>query len=190
MIAVTLPHLTVTSEAFYDAVVPQTIPLFKRQRLQGASEAVAQCIAEYRKLASEHRLSEFSIKTTDFGSAQPEDFKSLYGSFLQSTTGVGRQHYDSLMVAHAQRVCPYCGTRKAKTIDHYLPHCDYPQLSITFENLVASCFECNTVKRTSAEMKCDEMLFHPYYETFPKNQWLVAEAVQDPPITVSFDLYD
>ncbi len=188
MISISFPELESSSEEFYDAVVPTTTPKSKRVRLQAASPAVANAIEEYRRLAAETRLCEVLPTTDDFGDAHKEDFKSLYGSFLLASTAKGKNHYDRLMIAHSQRVCAYCGTRKAKTIDHYLPQSQFPHLSIAFENLVASCFECNTVKSDAAVTQQEQMLFHPYYEAFPHSDWLVANVVRDPPITVEYQV--
>jgi HNH endonuclease len=186
MIQVSMPELPVTSEAFYDAVVPTTTPLIKRERLVNASGAIAQLIRDYRSLATDKRLADLSVAGRDLGDASPVDFETLYKSFLQKKTSVGRVHYDLLMEAHDQRICPYCGTRKAKTIDHFLPQESFPQLSITFENLVASCIDCNTIKNSLVALIKEEMLFHPYYESFPGSDWLHAEINREAPITLEY----
>ena len=190
MISVQLPKFEITSEEFFTASIAMTTPLEKRKRLQGSFKAFAESISEYRHLASTQCLHELNATSDPFGGAWVKDFKSLYGSFLQNTDALGRQFYDALLVAHDLRICPYCGTREAKTLDHFLARKHFPHLGIAFENLVACCPECNQAKLDAVPDSREKTFFHPYYEEFPVRDWLIAEIRERQPVTVAFDVAD
>lgn len=190
MISVRRPGLDRSSEAFFTDSVATANPLAKRKRLMGAAGAVAESVAKYRELAAKQSLHQIPVTTNPFGGASPDDFRSLYGSFLQKTTAPGRYHYDALLLASDQNICPYCGTREAKTIDHFLPRRHYPHLSIAFENLVACCPECNQAKLDASPNSLEETCFHPYYENFPDEDWLTAEVLDLGPVVVAFGTVD
>lgn len=190
MISVRRPDLDRSSEAFFSDSVANTIPLDKRNRLVEAANAVAESVVEYRDLAAKQSLHQITVTTNPFGGAEPNDFRSLYGSFLQKTTASGRYLYDALLLASDQNVCPYCGTREARTLDHFLPRKHYPHLSIAFENLVACCPECNQAKLDAIPGSLEETCFHPYYEKFPEEDWLTAEVLDLGPVVVMFGTVD
>ncbi|QDT60588.1 hypothetical protein SV7mr_31120 [Stieleria bergensis] len=190
MISLQFPEFDHTSEQFYDDSVATTTPLDKRGRLQGASATIVRSIAEYRDLASKRRLHDVPVTSDPFGGAKPTDFKSLYGSYMQTKTGAGREFYDALMVANSPPLCAYCGTREAKALDHFLPRKHYPHLSITLENIVACCTDCNTEKLDAVPGGQHETFFHPYYEAFPDQDWLTASVLYDKPVAVVFRVTD
>jgi 5-methylcytosine-specific restriction endonuclease McrA len=190
MISVAMPKLSDTSEEFYRSVVGSTKPQDKRERLTKACDTIESCINNYRELASKQKLAELVPSAESLGGARPDDFDSLYISFLQATTAVGRKHYEKLLLAHSHRICPYCGTRESQTLDHYLPQSKFPHFSIMFENLVASCFECNKTKGSTFAVHREKMLYHPYYESFPKSSWLLAKINRNTPITLCYYIAD
>ncbi len=98
--------------------------------------------------------------------------------------------YDALLLACDRDICPYCGTREAKTLDHFLPRKHYPHLSIAFENLVACCPECNQAKLDAIPESSDETYFHPYYESFPNSDWLTAKVLDVSPVVVTFGVVE
>jgi hypothetical protein len=72
------------------------------------------------------------------------------------------------------------------TLDHYLNKSTFPSLSITPENLIASCRDCNTDK-LDYTFKCkeDETL-HPYYDDIGDVQWLECIVNKTNPISFTF----
>jgi hypothetical protein len=190
MISVDFPELESTSEDFFATAASTTRPLAKRKRLQGASSTVATSIEEYRDFASRQTVYNIAPTPFPFAGAGKKDFGSLYKSYLQSTEGEGRAFYDALIVAHESNVCPYCGTRQATTLDHYLPQKHFPHFAITFENLVASCSECNLAKSSLLPTSLNDCIFHPYYESMPEQDWLAAEVNYEYPVTVSYELIE
>ena len=61
-------------------------------------------------------------------------------------------------------VCPFCGSSKTATLDHYLPQADYPEWIIFSKNLVPAC-DCNSKRRNDVKgNNNNQRVFHPYYD--------------------------
>lgn len=186
MQAVSLPDMGTTSEEFFGISVNSTSPVEKRKRLLDVVADVGKAIDDYRKLAACKQLHTIAPTGTHFSSVHKDDFSSLYGSYLLKRESNGRQYYDKLMAAPDHGICPFCGTRNVATLDHFLSKRKHPQFSIAFENLVGCCSDCNLAKRESQPANASEVLYHPYYESFPEQEWLTATVVHETPVEVRF----
>lgn len=61
-------------------------------------------------------------------------------------------------------VCPFCGSSKTGTLDHYLPQADYPEWIIYSKNLVPAC-DCNSKRQNNVKgKKHNQRILHPYFD--------------------------
>jgi hypothetical protein len=190
MISVSMPQSAVSSKKFFAECARASRPISKRKRLKNAAAQVGEAIDQYVEFARGQRLNDMpAFNATTFG-ASKSDFASLYDSFMVTKESIGRAEYDKIRNAPRGGICPFCATRQVKTVDHFLPKSSYPQFTIAFENLVGCCRDCNTVKLTAASTVAEKTLFHPYFESFPQRDWLVAVIESRHPITLTFSVSD
>ncbi|KZS22769.1 hypothetical protein BMY_0596 [Wohlfahrtiimonas chitiniclastica] len=72
-------------------------------------------------------------------------------------------------------VCPFCGSMKTGTVDHYLPQADYPEWSIYSKNLVPAC-DCNAKRQNDVKgNKPYERVLHPYFDHCLSERLIVCE---------------
>ena len=77
--------------------------------------------------------------------------------------------------------CPYCNRNFINTVidkrgnhiirptfDHFLPKSEHPFLSLSFYNLIPSCYYCNSSLKSSTTISIDTHI-HPYKEGFDKD---------------------
>lgn len=93
----------------------------------------------------------------------------LYDKMTQEKTQV-RKYYKTLREMTTK--CPYCGFGTVSTLDHYLPKSKYPIYAVYPNNLVPSCYSCNTTKLASTDVT-----LHPYYDNVENEQWLFCEVI-------------
>lgn len=100
----------------------------------------------------------------------------------------GRSVYDAIYVA-ANDLCPICGgVGRVKTLDHYLPKANYPQLSVLPYNLVPACRDCNTEKGNPIITDPAKQLIHPYYDQacFYDEAWIFATTSHELPCVITY----
>lgn len=87
-------------------------------------------------------------------------------------------------------ICPYCGVDTVGSIDHYLPRSDFPEFSISLQNLLMSCGFCNsTYKRTNWGNAAAQHVINPFLNKFPTENFLVATcAYRDNGISANFSI--
>lgn len=74
-------------------------------------------------------------------------------------------------------ICPYCGVDTVSHIDHYLPRCDFPEFSISLQNLIMSCDGCNSkYKRDLWGNGMKKKIFHPALDPLPAAIFLTADC--------------
>lgn len=79
--------------------------------------------------------------------------------------------------------CPYCSINAPQQLDHYMDKNDYGQLATCRLNLVPLCATCNNLKGKTSYKE----FTHPYYQKFPKADFLVADCkVQNNHLVVKF----
>ncbi|EKW1653666.1 hypothetical protein P9K14_001120 [Citrobacter freundii] len=122
------------------------------------------------------------------GRVTKRELKLVYTSQMVGKGKPARNIYDEILSQAPIGRCPFCGVGFASTLDHYLPKNSYPQLSVTPENLVPSCKDCNTGKGTSLATNANEQCLHPYFDhgNFISEQWLFAEIVDEKTLTARY----
>jgi hypothetical protein len=81
---------------------------------------------------------------------------------------------------------PLCGQRDVKTLDHYLPKDDFPELAVFPGNLTPSCFGCNHAKLNYRAEEADDRLFHPYFDDWSEYRLLRATVNVGARVTTSY----
>jgi hypothetical protein len=98
----------------------------------------------------------------------------------------GRIFYDEIILSSPHNICPYCTIKIVKTVDHFLPKSQYPSYSITPDNLVPSCRDCNTDKKISYPINSDDQTFHPYFDVVDNECWIKADLMSTEPLSFQY----
>ena len=101
-----------------------------------------------------------------------KEMSEIYTAKFADENGPGRKYYNEIKEQAERNICPICGIRMVKTLDHYLPKSKFPTLSVTPSNLIPSCRDCNMDKRDNASYDSKNMPVHLYFDDLPKEPWL------------------
>lgn len=99
-----------------------------------------------------------------------EDFVKIYEQRFVPEKREGRPFYNQIMQIAKYNRCPYCGVTHVSTLDHIFPKKEYSVLSVDPLNLVPSCKDCNTTKKTSYNLY--DPTIHPYFDDTNTDIWL------------------
>ena len=173
-------------DSIFDDCV-ENIRLPRKRHLQAAKPVLIVNNDKYDIRADAAELYTIASHTNVTANVSKDDMVYLYdGKFLKE----GRHYYDILLTSAPHDTCPFCGQRKVKSLDHYLPKALYPSFAITPLNLVPCCSDCNKDKGTEDANSQDEQLIHPYYDDIEELVWLHAEVVERLPISIVFSVND
>lgn len=86
--------------------------------------------------------------------------------------GPGRKYYNEIKKQAFRNICPICGIRQVKTLDHYLPKSQFPTLSVTPNNLIPACLECNVDKKDEVSLDSKNVPVHLYFDSIPDDKFL------------------
>lgn len=182
MQSVTRP--TEDAGALYAACATRTRDVARRNALlaqRGHVEARAQLYSDHADVGT---LFELEPENPD-GIAAGE-LSGLYNRAL--VRGGERATYLRLRGRSRYNRCPLCAQRDVKTLDHYLPKDDFPELAVVPLNLVPSCFECNHAKLTYRALQADDLLFHPFFDNWSSYRLVRATIDVGPRVTTRFDI--
>jgi hypothetical protein len=90
---------------------------------------------------------------------------NVYTQRFSKQASLGREYYDEIMNSAQMGICPTCGARSVRTLDHYLPKEKYPLLSVLPINLTPMCSDCNRDKGAFAATPNDPRFLHPYFDS-------------------------
>jgi hypothetical protein len=112
-------------------------------------------------------------------------YYKLYDSEAKSVTAIKSRLRKTF---GEMSLCPYCHIDTVVSLDHYLPRSAFPEFSLSAQNLVPSCFSCNTIYKKQMWQDRQLRLFvHPYYDILPSSQYLYADVrVQENAVKVGF----
>lgn len=168
-------------------VCVENMRLPRKRHLQDAKPILIVGNDEYDARADTGELYTIASHTNVTANVSKDDMVYLYeGKLLKE----GRSYYDILLTSAPHGTCPFCGQRKVKTLDHYLPKTLYPTFAITPLNLVPCCSDCNKDKDTEDANSPEEQLIHPYYDDIGELIWLNAEVVEYLPVSIVFNVSD
>lgn len=101
----------------------------------------------------------------------------LYGRLVNNKKP--RKRYDEIKSGAVNQACPFCGVGTVSTLDHYMPKKRFSSFSISPENLVPSCSDCNKNKEEFYAREEGEQVLHPYFDSeLFTGQWLFAEVLE------------
>lgn len=162
-------------------------------RLQSIMTNIIQSSSDYGNKALTSMLYTIPPNHCDndaiaLGNVTKKELRAVYSSYFVPATKLARIYYDQLISLAPLGKCPYCGVGYASTLDHYLPKNKFPQLSVTPLNLIPSCKDCNTGKKTSFASTLHEQSLHPYFDhdNFIKDQWLYANVIETTPAIIDY----
>lgn len=112
--------------------------------------------------------------------------EKVYTGRMVAKKSPGRDVYDKIKAAAPHGVCPFCGQRSVKTLDHYLPKTDFPSLVVVPYNLIPSCSDCNKVKSSKVADTAEKQILHPYYDDVTGHQWLFSRVNETTPASFTF----
>lgn len=118
--------------------------------------------------------------------------KKMYSNRFSSSSPSYEASYKIYKeLRNTAKVCPYCGyiTREVSQLDHYLPKSIFPSFSITANNLVPICKECNEKKDNYYSTNKENMLLHPYYDNMGDEifNFIKCHIVEN--LNIGFDFY-
>lgn len=104
--------------------------------------------------------------------ANPDDFEEFKNYMINQYKVMRSSHGHWLLERLNLRACPYCNRQYTFTIkegrispelDHFKPKASYPELALSFYNLIPSCSTCNHTKLIG------DIDIHPYFKGFNDN---------------------
>jgi len=112
---------------------------------------------------------------------------ALYGDYFSKSGTSSRNIYDYIR-ASSFGICPFCSFGNVTTLDHYLPKARYPLFSVTPDNLVPACADCNKGKGSSVLITAEEQSLHPYFSDskFYNDIWITAKIEHTLPPSVAY----
>lgn len=162
-------------------------------RLATMRATVSPAAADYSARASAGTLytiapRKIPLKDPAVGGATRKDLKDLYERFMVNHKKAGRPHYEQILLSAPFERCPYCGLGRATTLDHYLPKSRYPQFSVTPDNLVPACKDCQGKKGRHVALSGAAQTLHPYFDSqdFFSTRWILGRVNRTHPISVAF----
>lgn len=166
--------------------VMKTQPDLKLRMQQSLVEIVSD-EAKYLGYAASGDYYSMSRSNT-VGKVTKEEMLAVYNGRMAKKKSPGRDFYDKLIESAPYDLCPYCEQSTVKTVDHYLPESEYPSLAVTPSNLVPSCIECNTIKRSDYPSDRKSQVMHPYFDSPVLDGFLSAKIVFIPKLAVVFSI--
>jgi len=159
------------------------------RRLAGVLPALEEAELDYATLGPDARLFEI-LSTEDVDrTVSSAEMSALYKGTLARQGSRARRFYDRLKTAAPNDICPLCGQRVVKTLDHYLPKSMYPGLALTPINLVPACSDCNKSKLDRQPAGAEDQTLHPYFDDVDGVSWLFAEIRESSPPAAVFSVH-
>jgi hypothetical protein len=177
----------------HDACVSGASDATYLTRLASMRHTVAPAATDYSTKAANGNLyliapRKIPLGSAAVGTATRKDLKDLYERFMVGVGKPGRAHYEALLLSAPFERCPYCGFGRATTLDHYLPKSRYPQFSVTPDNLIPACKDCQSKKGRHVASTGAAQTLHPYFDDpkFFGTRWLTGIVQRTTPVSVSF----
>ncbi|MGK5557414.1 HNH endonuclease [Actinomadura kijaniata] len=156
-----------------------------RALLTAHAQHVADLAAQFSSAARQAQLH--TLDKDDFRPAQQtalEILSTLYDRQMARQGRPGRGVYDALRAATP--TCPLCGVGRVTTLDHHLPKSEFQYLSVTPDNLIPACGDCNKLKGNTVPTRAQHQTLHPYFDDITTDIWLTASLHRQAPASVTF----
>ena len=159
------------------------------RRLVSVLPALEVAEQDYDALGVGARLFEIASSDDVDGTVSSAEMSTMYKGTLSRQGSRARRLYDRLKTAAPNDICPLCGQRVVKTLDHYLPKAAYPAYALTPLNLVPACSDCNKSKLDRQPADAGDQTLHPYFDDVDGESWLVAEIRESSPPAAVFSVH-
>lgn len=171
-----------------DASKSRLSPAHERTpRINDARDGILATMLTYQEHGQASTLHLIQPSEMTAGTVHRADMEYLYTQGLLRVGG-GRHIYDSIMGLAPNSRCPYCGHRRVRQLDHFLPKSKYPAFSVTPLNLVPSCSDCNKDKLAGDADQLADLPLHPYFDQIDQVSWLTSELLEGPTAVFLFDV--
>lgn len=158
------------------------------QRLLSCENSIIETSNRFDELAELHKTYRMIESLADNGVVTSKELRKIYTDKMATKGSIGREDYDRILTIPKNNICPLCGTRVVSTLDHYLPKSKYPSLSVTPNNLIAACRDCNVAKSDTVFVSNYDETLHPYYDNIEKHRWLFCEVIESSPISFKYSI--
>ena len=182
MLSITCPNDDAGTIFAASATRTKNVPL--RTTLLAQRPHVEARAADYLRHAPASTL--YQLTPVDPQGVDAAQLSGIYSRVLVS--GSERPLYDRLRGSARYGRCPLCAQRDVKTLDHYLPKDEYPELAVFPANLTPACFDCNHAKSNYRALVAEEQLFHPYFDNWGEYRLLMAEIEVGARVTSRFSI--
>lgn len=170
-----------------DASRSRLSPLHPRTvRINAARDGILAAMNTYVDHGNASTLHTILPHDTVAGTVTKSDMEYLYTGGLASRGG--RAIYDAIMGLAPNSRCPYCGHRRVRQLDHFLPKSKYPSFSVSPLNLVPSCSDCNKDKLADDASHLEDLPLHPYFDNVDQHTWLISDLAPGPMPVFLFDI--
>jgi hypothetical protein len=159
---------------------------FLRSRFAGVSRVIVAESGNFVVQAEAGEMFRVPQNQNVGGTVTTDEMVSLYDGRMAGKTGPGRSIYSTIKLLPEHDRCPFCDHRDVSTLDHILPKTLFPALAVTPLNLVGSCRDCNTAKKTLAPTSVDDAILHPYFDNVSDQTWLKARIIEQDVCAVLF----
>ncbi|MFT3706570.1 MAG: HNH endonuclease [Archangium sp.] len=134
----------------------------------GTQTSIRRAFKKYRQSAPElHNLRPIVLSSSCR--------KALRESYSYSQADVA--DFNRYLLAQiAGKMCFYCRSKRASSLDHVLPRETLPEYSLCIENLVPACNSCNSGKGTKVKLEGDRCFFYAFKDKFPSGRWVFARV--------------
>ena len=179
----------ISSEELLDECIKHIRKKEHREKIHNIKETLLTAIEDYRRNASTGDLS--AITPITLADEIKEILKNLYINQMgrSSNKNLPRQVYKKILEGLGF-LCPYCEDGHVYTIDHFLPKSIFAEFSVTIENLVPACRDCNSAKKEYISKTKDSQLLHPYFDEEIHERWLKAELLYNDSISFNYIVID
>lgn len=76
--------------------------------------------------------------------------------------------------------CPYCNIDNSRQVEHFLPKEEFPEFSFLIDNLLPTCWTCNSIKGSMWNDWSSMVLLNAYFDNIPKEQFLFVDlSIED-----------
>ncbi|HWJ64594.1 MAG TPA: HNH endonuclease signature motif containing protein [Acidimicrobiales bacterium] len=158
-----------------------------RDQLDAAAPAVQAASGAFRTAAQSATLASYPA-AANVGGLTKKELTWVYDVRFAKAKSPGRLVYNEIKSSAVNGRCPMCGHRQVSTLDHYLPKASFPALSVTPDNLVPACGDCNKQKLDVVPAHDGEVMLHPYFDDVESQPWLVAQVLQTAPASIEFSV--
>lgn len=154
-------------------------------RLTSIEDRIYAAAQDYAALAPVPNLHTIATMAMVGGVSKDELIKNYDIRFAKKSSP-GHDIYDGIKSLPDGAICPYCNHRDISTLDHFLPKAHFPVFAVAPDNLIGACSDCNKKKGDKRSTSLAQTFLHPYFEDISNIQWLYAEVIQSPMVSVRF----